>query len=160
MKLSDTSGPVGLGGWLILVGLGLVFTPLRLLSFIGQTFVPIFTEGSWELLTTPGSEVYHPLWGPLIVFELAVNGGFLLAGIGLLILFFMRSPVFPKAYIWVALLNLPLVLLDAWLTTRVLPDQPMFDADTARELGRSFVAVAIWVPYMLVSRRVRNTFAA
>jgi len=48
----------GLGGWLILVGIGVVLSPIRLLGLIIQVYKPIFEDGTWEALTTVGSESY------------------------------------------------------------------------------------------------------
>lgn len=150
--------PSGLGGWLILVGIGLVLSPFRLGAFTLQTFVPVFTNGTWEILTTPGSEGYHALWAPLLIFELLGNLGFIVAYIALGILFFRKSRFFPKAYIAIAFMNLCFIILDAFLSSFVLPGEPMFLPDTAKEIARPLVSIAIWVPYMLVSKRVRNTF--
>lgn len=157
---APSSEPNGLGGWLVLVAIGLVISPLRLLAFLVQTYPPILSDGTWDVLTTPASDAYHPLWAPLLVFEFIGNVAFVVVGFWLLTLFFLRSARFPKSYIWVALLNLAFIVLDAWLTTFVLPDEAMFDPETAMELARSLVAAVIWVPYMLLSRRVRNTFVA
>jgi hypothetical protein len=150
--------PSGLGGWLILVGLGLIVAPIRLLIYLVQTFPPIFRDGAWEVLTTPGSDAYHPLWASLLVGEIACHLVFVGAEIALLVFFFQHSRRFPTLYIVVAIANLLFIIADAWLGSLVLPDEPMFDPDTARELGRSVVGVAVWVPYMLVSKRVKNTF--
>ena len=160
MSDAQVSGPTGLGGWLVLVAIGLVLSSLRLLALLGQVFVPIFRDGTWAILTTPGSQAYHPLWAPLLVFELVGNIGFIAAQLWLLVLFFRRSKSFPKLYVWAALLNLPFILVDAWLGSFVLTEEPMIDPDTAKEIARSVATIAIWVPYMRVSRRVRNTFVA
>jgi hypothetical protein len=56
--------PSGLGGWLIVVGLGLIVVPIRMLIILAQAFPPIVRDGAWEVLTTPGGERYHPLWAP------------------------------------------------------------------------------------------------
>ncbi|HEY8156591.1 MAG TPA: DUF2569 domain-containing protein [Myxococcota bacterium] len=154
----DSRTLVGLGGWLALVGLGLVISPLRLAAVLIQTFPPIFQGGTWEALTSPGSEVYHALWAPLLMFELVGNSAFILVSLILLFLFFKRSRRFPNLYIAYAVANLLFILCDAWLGSRVLPDEPMFDPDTARELSRSLIAGAVWIPYMLNSQRVANTF--
>lgn len=151
-------GPSGLGGWLILVGIGIVLSPIRLGIMVLQVFVPMFTDGTWEALTTPGSGHYLELFGPLLIFELVVNLGFLVAYSVLAILFFRKSRFFPRTYIALAICNLSFILLDAWASSFVLLGEPMFDLDTARELSRSLVAIAIWVPYMLISKRVKNTF--
>ena len=154
----ETPTPAGLGGWLILVGLGPIGAPLRLAVFLGQTFPPIFQDGTWEVLTTPGSEVYHALWAPLLILELVGNVLFIAAALVLLLLFFKRSHRFPGLFIAYIVLNVLFILSDAWLGSLVLTDEPIFDPDTAREFFRSLVGGVVWVPYMLVSKRVRNTF--
>ena len=53
----------GLGGWLILVGLGVVLTPIRILATYIPIYKPIFEDGTWEALTTVGSEAYNPIVG-------------------------------------------------------------------------------------------------
>jgi len=40
----------------------------------------------------------------------------------------------------------------------VFPSEPMFDPETIKEFARSLVACVIWVPYMLISKRVKATF--
>ncbi len=135
-----------------------VVSPVRIGAFILALDMPIFTDGTWEILTTPGSEQYHSLWAPLLIFEIAGNLGFMAAYVVLAILFFRKSRLFPKTYIAIALTNLCFIVLDAWLSSFVLLNEPMFDPDTTTEVVRSLVSVAIWVPYMMVSKRVRNTF--
>lgn len=148
----------GLGGWLILVGLGVVIAPFRQIYALVPVFPPIFTEGHWEQLTTPGSLAYHPLWGPLIIGEIVVNSILVLTGICLIYLFFSKHYLFPKVYIFLAVFSLAFIVLDAWLVTIVLPGEPMFDREMMRELTRGLVGVVIWVPYMLKSERVQATF--
>jgi hypothetical protein len=150
--------PRGLGGWLVFVGIGLCLAPIRAANFMLGAYPPIFSDGTWQALTTPGGEAYHPLWGPLIVFELACSGLLFLASLLMLALFFRRSRLFPRLYIAVAFSSLVFVVVDAWLATFVLPDEPAFDADSVRELIGPLIAVFIWVPYMLMSKRVANTF--
>jgi hypothetical protein len=152
------AGPAGLSGWLVLVGLGLFVTPFRLAIFLLQTFPPIFRDGTWGTLTTPGSAPYHPLWAPLLLVEMAINFIFIVMSIYLLFLFFRKSARFPKLYVMFLLSNLAFLLADAFAVTIVLPDQPFMDPNTAGEFVRSVVSVSIWVPYLFLSKRVKNTF--
>lgn len=46
----------GLGGWLILVGFGVVLGPIRVARDVVVTYYPLLTDGAWEVLTTPGTE--------------------------------------------------------------------------------------------------------
>jgi hypothetical protein len=157
---TEVSGPVGLGGWLVLVCIGLVVTIARTLLHHGQTFVPLFANGTWDALTTPGAESYHPLWMPLLCLEIVWNVASISFCIYLLVLFFRKSRLFPRLYMVLLAASVVFILLDAWLVTLVLPDEPMLDPETTKELGRSLITSLIWIPYMLRSIRVKNTFAA
>lgn len=154
----NPKGPVGLRGWLILVGFQVVFAPFSVLFVLIMAYLPLFIDGTWESLTTPGTEQFHPFWGPLLVFEIVGNLAFFVASIVLAVLFFRKSRWFPKVYIALMLLNIANTLVDVWLASFVLPNEPMFDPDTMKTLTRSIFGLAIWGSYMLHSKRVKNTF--
>ena len=147
-----------LGGWLVLVGIGVVISPFRLAYEFGPLYYSIFTDGTFEYLTTTGTEAYHQLWGPLLVFEALYNFLMILACFYLMYLFFSKHHLFPKIYIAIAVVSIVFIPLDAWLGSFVITDEPMFDPDTTKEFARALIAVVIWVPYMLVSKRVKATF--
>ncbi|MGD8576108.1 MAG: DUF2569 domain-containing protein, partial [Thiohalophilus sp.] len=81
-----------------------------------------------------------------------------IASLVLIYLFFKKHFLFPKVYIALALLTLVFIPLDSWLVTFIMPNEPVFDPDTTKEFARSLVSSMIWVPYMLVSKRVKATF--
>jgi len=148
----------GLGGWLILVGLGIVFSPVKIIAMIFPTYSEIFSNGSWEILTTPGTEAYNPLWGSILIGEISINGALVLAWLFIAFLFFSKKKAFPKWYIGILLFTLAFIFIDALAIKSVMPNEPVFDPETIKELGRSLIVTLIWVPYMLVSKRVKATF--
>lgn len=156
--MTQKKEPSGLGGWLILPMLGLMFTPLRIGVALVVTFLPIFTEGYWEILTTPGSEAYHALWAPLIIFEIIGNLFFLLGSIVLLVLFFKKHCRFPKLMIIYLLLNVAYVGGDYFLSGLIPAVAEEEDPESIKELVRAVVAAAVWIPYFIKSERVKNTF--
>lgn len=156
--MNDNNELKGLRGWLVLVGIGVVITPISLLVTNILIFQPIFTDGIWDALTTSGSEAYNPLWGPLLIGEIMYNSVMVAVSVYLIYLFFSKSYLFPKFYIGIVIISLIFILFDAWLVSFVLPDEPIFDADTTKEFIRILVGGLIWVPYMLVSKRVKATF--
>jgi len=125
--MENQIGPKGLGGWLILVGLGVVITPFRLLAIYVPLYLGIFKNGTWEALTTAGSESYHALWGPLLVGEILCNFGVIAVSIYMMYLYFAKHYLFPKFYIGLIIFSLVFIPLDAWLVSIILPNQPMFD---------------------------------
>lgn len=155
---SINSKPKGLGGWLILVAIGIVLAPLRLASSTVPMYYNIFTDGTFQIVTDPTSDVYHPFWGPLLIIEAIYNSLMILTHVYLIYLFFSKHYLFPKVYIAIITISLIFIPLDAWLGSFVLPDEPMFDPDTFKEFFRTLVGGLIWVPYMLLSERVKATF--
>jgi hypothetical protein len=154
----DNGGPRGLGGWLVLVALGLFASPIRLGLVLSQVYSPLFSDGTWESLTSPSGDFYHPAWAPILLTEMLVNLLFIAASIYLMVLFFRTSERFPMRYAIFLASSLAFVLLDAVAVKLVLPDEPILDPETTKELLRAAVAAGIWIPYMFLSRRVKNTF--
>ena len=155
--MSENKEKEGLGGWLILVGIGLVFGSIGLLAHL-NVYKEIFSDGTWEALTLQSSDAYTPLFGILMSLELIGNCVFLIAYICLTFFFFKKKRNFPKFYIITILANLAFVLVDILFTKVVFPAEPMFDQETSRDVIGQIVSCAIWVPYMVKSVRVRNTF--
>ena len=158
MTDTDKKELKGLGGWLILVGLGVVLSPIRMLVTSIPVYQPVFEDGTWEALTTVGSEAYHPYWSSLLVGEIAINSIILVASLYLIYLFFSRHYLFPKLYIGIVAVSVIFIPLDAWIVTSMFPDEPMFDPDTTREFMRTLIGAVIWIPYMILSKRVAATF--
>lgn len=148
----------GLKGWLILVAIGLIIAPIRLLSVELPMYNEILNDGTWEVLTSVDSELYHPLWAPLLSMEIAFNLIMLVASLYLIVLFFGKHYLFPRVFITIMLVTAVFMPIDAWLVTQVAPNEPFFDTQTLRDFLRTLVSAAIWVPYMLVSKRVKATF--
>ncbi len=148
----------GLGGWLFLVGMGVVISPIRGLATTVPDYQSMFTDGTWEAVTTVGSEVYNPLWEPLLIGEFIFNLGMVVVQIYLIYLFFSKSYRFPKFYIAIVVVSLIFIPLDAWFVSFVLPDEPMFDPETTKVFLGLLIGSLIWIPYMLVSKRVKATF--
>lgn len=112
--------PTGLGGWLIIPGLGILFTPIHLLVALYTIHFPIFQDGTWEIVTTPGSEAYHPLWGPFILFEIVGNSIFIIFSLFLIFLFFFKSFRLPKLIIAFYVSSLIFLLTD-FIATDLIP---------------------------------------
>jgi len=152
-----SNGPQGLGGWLILVGVGLIISPIRI-AVIEFTILGLFLDGTWSAISSSQSEFYNPILAFMIPLEFIMNLAFIFGFIFLIYLYFTKSSIFPRWFIAIYAANLIFILADAFLVNIAVPDQPIFDPDTSKEFVRSFVACAVWIPYMLKSKRVEATF--
>lgn len=154
---NSESGPRGLGGWLILAAIGLIVSPIRI-SIIEFTILDIFFNGTWSILRDSSSEFYSPMLAVIIPIEFVLNMAFIFGFLFLIYLFFAKSSLFPRWYIGIYAANLLVIVLDLIVVKIALPGEPMFDSETAGELFRSIGACAVWIPYMLKSKRVAATF--
>lgn len=157
MEISP-DGPSGIGGWLILPLIGVIVYPISISLLLINSFLPIFQEGIWQVLTTPGSEAYHKLWAPLIIYEITGNIVFILFSIFLALLFFSKSHRLPTLFIVYIALNCVFIVSDYAAGEFIPFVAEESDAESLGEVFRSIIAAAIWIPYFLASKRVKNTF--
>ena len=146
--------PAGIGGWLILPMLGMIATPivqLINLSSLGGTLGNVSSLG--------------PLLSNLIWIETLINFGlFVVVPCLLLVQFFGKRRRFPRWYIaWISS-SAVVVVRDLMIGYAAFHDvyessgTSFFDQGTLRGLISALVGVCIWIPYMLNSVRVKNTF--
>ena len=140
----------GIGGWLILVGINVILTPLRIARDVWVTFVH---PDYWEWVITNNS-----LLAKMIIGELVINGILIVTSIFIVYLFFAKKKLFPNFFIGMRIFHLIFLILDAVFVGFVLPSETVFDNDTVKEIFSALVALMIWVPYMLISKRVKATF--
>jgi len=145
-------------GWLILPAIGLIVNPVRLLILVAKDLWPEFSGETWTILTTPGTRAYHPLWGPVLIFELVGNIVFVIGSILIAVFFFQKRKFVPKLIIVFLLSNLAFVAVDHLGANAIPFIANQSDAKSLKEIVRVVIACSIWVPYFLRSKRVKGTF--
>ena len=73
-------------------------------------------------------------------------------------MFATKNNKFPKLFIAIGVASVIGLLADSYFTTLVISNVEVFDYETAKELTKTIVGYGIWIPYMLKSQRVKNTF--
>jgi hypothetical protein len=150
--------PKGLGGWLILPAIGLFVMPIRVGTFLNTFYASVFEEGLWDALTTPGSESYHLLWAPAIISEMVANIFFIFFDVVLIFLFFMKSHRLPAFFVAFLAANALFVVGDFIVTSFIPAVASANRAESIGEVARAIGGAVIWIPYFLMSKRVKNTF--
>ncbi len=140
-----------IGGWLVLVLIGLYVTPIALtVTLISNQF---FQIDVWTRLTDAASDIYNPVQAVLLIFELAGNIGFLVFSILLLILFHQRRTSLPRLMVYFYGANFLFLFFDSAFTAMYKLGEP-----DGQGIFRSLIGAAIWIPYFLKSERVKRTF--
>jgi hypothetical protein len=156
---AESQPPQGIGGWLILPVLGLVVAPFYVGYLLVTNYLPLFFDGRWRLLTTPGTSFYHHLWAPIITLEVIGNLASIALAVTSLVFLLRRSKKTPllviACYAWGAIFAvLDHVLVGAIPAAAAGLADPQVWVHIAQRIG----AAAIWIPYFLLSKRVRATF--
>lgn len=150
----------GLWGWLLLFTGFVIWKIIRACFLIASTFLPLFRDGTWEALTRPDSPVYDPMWQRVLLFELAGNiaiGAMAMVTLALLV---VRSSYAPKSAIGLLVGSFVIVAANYLIAGQIpsLADRGT-DYENVAVLFRSGTAMLVWVPYFLISKRVKATFA-
>ena len=153
-----SSNKKGISGWLILVAIGLVASPLMLYLTRLSVYPGVFESGGWYVLTNPDSEKYVEWFALLLCSEIAFNLILFSGIIYLNFLFFLKKKIFPKAYIAFMTASLLYIPINIYLTNLLFPQTTLFNGEVIKNICIALISALIWIPYMLMSHRVKNTF--
>jgi Protein of unknown function (DUF2569)/GYF domain 2 len=143
----------GIGGWLILVALGQIFGPIRLLVSIAQYYSTLDSNIIGKLPVTFAGEA-------------VINFFVLVLSIYTAVLFFRKSKRFPRFFVYEILAAIFLVPLDAmWIAVAASMEtgqsaEQLFQIEPS-EIGQTIAAAiigSVWILYIFKSKRVANTF--
>lgn len=148
---------VGMKGWLVIAGLGVIVSPFRYLKNYKE-FFPYFDMNQWQLITAPTEAYYHHLLAPLIMSEIIANTIMFFLLVLLLVAFFKKRSSTPRLYAFIIFGSILFAFLDHLLIQQI----PSLAAQTTpgeiSALIGSSISSLIWVAYFLSSRRVASTF--
>jgi hypothetical protein len=138
-----------IGGWLILVGIGITLTPFRLLyQFATQSYM--ISGESWLIMWYDKSYGYFFM----LLLEHIYNLIYLLFSMLLVVLFFQRRSSVPLLASILYGGSCLAIIFDNILAVQMDPSTNM----DANEIIKSIIAAAVWIPYFHMSLRVKKTF--
>jgi transglutaminase-like putative cysteine protease len=142
---------VTIGGWLILIILGLAFTAIA-------EFVHMFTNGYFNLHEWNACHQNFPVAGYrfCFVFEMLGNVVLMCYAIFCLILLLNTRDILPKFIIFFFVFALVFNAADYFLLLGFYHGTST--GYSANSLIRAIITAAIWIPYFRMSVRVRETF--
>jgi len=153
----STKSLKGLGGWLVVVCLGLIYTLWNTGSTVVSDAIS-FSDGTVESL----SDIQG--FARVLGFELIAYAVLFLFTTYLLLLFFKRKKFFPKLYIYflisvVIVSYIDVSMLDSLSFPKDMKEliQGIID-EGYTEFGKNIFSAIIWTLYMKKSKRVKLTF--
>lgn len=140
----------GLGGWLILVGFGVMLRPIiQTVTIIGAA-TPLFDARTWDASNG---------WTQLVIsLEFFFQMGLLALEVVSIFSFLTKRRTFPVLFIAVFGAAALFTVLDAIAMIMLGQDLSAMVGRATVELGKLILPALIWIPYIIVSKRVRTTF--
>lgn len=135
----------GISGWLAFPAFGSAAAPF------------VLGLQLFEMLPAIGRMAEVPVGiAAFVSLEIAVNAVLVVLSIYSAYCFFSRRRNAPKVFITLLLASLAFQVLDAVIAKLAFDTLP--DAESVKGLLRIAIGCAVWVPYFLVSKRVKATF--
>lgn len=144
-----------IGGWLILASIGLVIRPFTLIY--GLVKNDYFNDIQWKILADSSFGAYNPIHGAMVLLEMIFTIFILWGSVLVIYLFFKRRTSAPKVIIVLLSSALGFQLFQALGIAYLINSGYDLPAQWA-ELAKSIFYTSIWVPYFVVSERVKGTF--
>ncbi len=134
---------VGIKGWLIVPAIGLVLAPIKatITFFMGISMIQSFAP---ELISDP------KLW-----LSGSIDILMIIAGIIVAFFFFKKRRSAIKFTIYLMIASILANLIQAFLIASMFNEM---DYETIKPFIHASVYGAIWIPYFVKSKRVKNTF--
>jgi hypothetical protein len=152
-KSQDTPAnaePAGIGGWLGLLAFGLVAGTLKSVVKAGQLWSSADMSTAFRKFPAFANGALMLDLGYLLLFILAIG------------LFFNKSRKFPPLFIFALITSIVIPLLVVVWAILTLPSSfeiaQLFGHEEIAQIVVGLIGAALWIPYILKSKRVANTF--
>ncbi|APD07424.1 hypothetical protein UJ101_01917 [Flavobacteriaceae bacterium UJ101] len=156
LKIDNNNNNIPIGGWLILIAISLIFTPIVFIIQIIKNNLYFTYENISSL------EIINNLnYVTLVCFEIFMNFGFAIFYILGTILFFKKRTIFPRFFIILIISHIVFLLIDTLSIYFLSFDLPEYFSKkniSYTEIFKETIKATIITAYLLISKRVKNTF--
>lgn len=145
---------IPIGGWLILLAIGVTITPFTMLKDLLE--METFSNNLWEQLATRKDLGNISVIQLFLIAEIIANTFMIVYSILLVVLFYNRRDIFPFSLATFCFVMLIISVADTHLTAYLFKTPP--SPDLPYYIIRQLVYMLVWVPYLLKSDRATSTF--
>lgn len=151
-KENIKGSPSGLGGWLILTQIGLFISLLTIGIQLTNLAVELSGEDIWGLFPIDLKTYF--------VFILSSHILLLLFIVFIITQFYRKKAIVPKSMVIMYSANIAITIINFILIHQVTYAGDAEIASSIQAIIQAIISAAIWIPYFMKSKRVKNTFVA
>ncbi|RPE13697.1 DUF3857 domain-containing protein [Chitinophaga lutea] len=146
--------PWDIGSWLILLAIGVVISPFRVVTTVFG--LEVFQGNVWMNLPATFSGKNISLIQAFLLLEVICNVFLLAVTIFNLLLFFRKRDIFPRVFSFMLAFNVVWAFVDFGIADALTGSNNFTDQFST--LLSAILPAAIWIPVMQLSKRVKHTF--
>jgi hypothetical protein len=145
-----------IGGWLVLLCLGLILTPLyTMVTLVKGNFTNVH---QWKMLVDTSYADYNPVLGGFVLFEFMTELAFFAFSILVLILFLKRRSSTPHLLSALYIFNVVYIVATAISGSFLELYTASETRSNINDILRALLIACIWIPYLFLSERSKQTF--
>jgi Protein of unknown function (DUF2569) len=152
----ETPESLPIGGGLVLLAIGLLFTPMG--EITGICKMAVFDYSYWINVSDRQDLGNITVVQLFLIMEMMINVFMLAYSILLAVLFFQRRDTFPFALATFYIIDTVFIYADNSLNQYFFQTEKTQDMLSISSILWPLLRMAIWVPYLLISQRGKNTF--
>lgn len=149
-----TFKPLPIGGWLVLLAVGLFASPLLTVADLIRS--NYFETWMWSTFLDFSLETFNIGLALLFLVEVVLNIFLVLFSLLLIYQFFKKRTSFPRLLSIFYLSKLSFIILDSVLVSLITGNEP--ESSDISEIFKGILGAVIWVSYINISDRSKETF--
>ncbi|AWB43692.1 hypothetical protein DCC85_05300 [Paenibacillus sp. CAA11] len=153
-------GPRGIGGWLIVVLIGMIISMFLVAKqLFGKTLPALFTDSEVVRIETWWfREIYDAEWTTILTFDAVFEGLTIFYCCYVIIEFLREKPIVPRLMIIFYSMNLLGIIIETCLLLTTVEAVREEIIASYWSVGVALGVCLVWIPYFKMSARVENTF--
>ncbi len=148
-----------IGGFLIFIVVVMILNLIRNSLYFLASLAVVTRKAQWEKFTNPESSNYHSYWKSVLILDVVSNAIIVILITITIIAFFRKRRTFPIIAIFTTIVIFLLAFIGHYFEGFIpaIAHTATYAKDGDNMMIR-VLALGIWIPYYLLSKRVRETF--
>lgn len=147
-----------LGGMLIIGVLSIAFSAIISFTSITKAVLPLNINSTWMAISNLSLDTYNQPWMRFVFFKFSSSIFILILSIVLVILFIKQSKRFPMALIIFFMVRILLLAFIFYYQTIIKGPATPNLSEIVSSVFRALVITGVWIPYIMLSEKARETF--
>ena len=146
------------GGVTVLLGLSYIVSMVLSFNKVKNMIYPFSFDNRWEAISNIKLETFNEKWANFVIFDLSCVILVIILSLVLLILFTKQSKYFTNFVIVFFIIRLLILTFTFYFQTVIKGPPTPEILEIASTIVNNLAIPALWIPYLMISEKIRETF--